>query len=208
VRKTLDVWPPLPIVIQVDVNEKWNVPVDNITAALEHSDRICHLELITYTSSQFETLWEAISQRPFPALTDLIIKKNDNETAPVIPASFWSGSAPRLQTLTLASIPFPGLPKLLLSVTHLVELTLLGIPHSGYISPEAMVTCLFALTRLETLNLRFQSRRSRPDRRSRRPPPQTRILLPVLITFLSKGSANIWRTSRPGSMHLYSTPWG
>ncbi|KAN0109365.1 hypothetical protein V8E52_009337 [Russula decolorans] len=36
-------------------------------------------------------------------------------------------------------IPFPGLPKLLLSATHLVQLWLANIPHSGYISPEAMV---------------------------------------------------------------------
>ena len=43
-----------------------------------------------------------------------------------------------------------------------------------------MVTCLSALTRLEALTIEFESVQSRPDQRSRRPPPQTRILLPVL----------------------------
>jgi len=46
-------------------------------------------------------------------------------------------------------VPYPGLPKLLSSATHLVTLHLLNIPHSGYISPEAMVTALSTLTRLE-----------------------------------------------------------
>ena len=39
-------------------------------------------------------------------------------------------------------IPFPGLPKLLLSATHLVQLWLANIPHSGYISPDVMVAHL------------------------------------------------------------------
>ena len=185
VRKTLSVWPPFPIVIEASGNGTWGV--DNIVAALEHSDRICRLKLITFTSSQFEILWGAMSQQPFPALTDLNIQKNDHETAPVIPASFLSGSAPRLRRFTLFSVPFPGLPKLLLSTTHLVDLTLAGIPHSGYISPEAMVTCLFALTRLESLFLKFQSPRSRPHPRSRRPPPQIRTPLPVLTKLVFIG---------------------
>jgi hypothetical protein len=68
--------------------------------------------------------------------------------AQVVPNSFLGGSAPRLQELTLHEIAFPGLRKLLSSATHLVKLNLWRIPHSGYISPEAMATCLFALTGL------------------------------------------------------------
>jgi len=73
-----------------------------------------------------------------------------------------------------------------LSATHLVELHLSNIPHSGYFSPEVMVTGLSALTRLEYLEIVFESPRSRPDRR-RRPPPPTRTLLPVLTCFEFKG---------------------
>jgi hypothetical protein len=45
-----------------------------------------------------------------------------------------------------------------------------------------MVSCLSALARLESLFIKFLSPQSRPDQESRRPPPQTRILLPVLAT--------------------------
>ena len=53
--------------------------------------------------------------------------------------------------------PASGLPKLLLSATHLVRLYLYNIPHSGYISPEVMASCLSVLTRLESLVIRFKS---------------------------------------------------
>ena len=79
----------------------------------------------------------AAMQQPFPALQDLCLD-SDGETE-VVPVSFLDGSAPRLQTLRLTSIPFPGLPKLLLSATHLVTLSLFNIPHSGYFSPEAII---------------------------------------------------------------------
>ena len=50
-----------------------------------------------------------------------------------------------------------------------------------------MVTCLSVLTRLEILVIGFESPRSRPDRKSRRPPPPTRTLLPVLTEFHFRG---------------------
>jgi hypothetical protein len=90
----------------------------------------------------------------------------------------------------LDHIPFPGLPNLLLSASDLVEISLWHIPHSGYISPEAMVDCLSTLNRLESLWLLFESSRSRPDRESRRPPPQTRLVLPSLAHFEFKGACD------------------
>jgi hypothetical protein len=171
VRQTLDVWPPLPIVIHVLGTKTWDE--GNIIAALEHNDRIC--QLIHVGTEKVL----AAMQQPFPALTHLHIAFGP-ESAPVILASFLGGSAPGLQHLILERIPFPGLPKLLLSATHLVNLHLVRIPHSGYISPEAMVTAVSVLTRLERLQIGFESPQSRPDRRTRRPPPQTRILLPVI----------------------------
>jgi hypothetical protein len=106
---------------------------------------------------------------------------------PVLPDSFLGGSAPRLRYLALVSVPFPGLSTLLLSATHLVQLYLHGIPHSGYVSPEAMATCLSALTSLETLQLEFESPQSCPDQGNRRSPPPTRFILPALIAFWFKG---------------------
>jgi hypothetical protein len=54
VRETLDVWPPLPIVVLDEGYEKWGV--DNITAALERNDRICRLGLLGVPSSQLEKI--------------------------------------------------------------------------------------------------------------------------------------------------------
>ena len=174
VREKLDIWPALPIIVMGDADEI--LGEDNVVAALEHNDRICKFELWRVPSSQWEKILAAM-QQPFPALTLIQLSLND-DTTPVIPASFLGGSAPSLQDVYICGLPFPGLPKLLLSATHLVTLELWRVPHSGYFSPETIVACLSLLTRLEKLGIRFRSPRSRPDHR--RPPPQTRTLLPVL----------------------------
>jgi hypothetical protein len=176
----LDIWPPLPIVISNYCIEKRGV--DNIIAALEHKNRICEVNLENISSSQFEKLL-TIMQQPFPELKSLKFWSHDE--VPVIPASFLGGSAPRLRTLHLEYIPFPELPKLLLSATHLVSLSLWELSHSGFISPDAMVTALSASTRLESLVIRFELpydslREEDPPDWNRRPPPPTRTLLPNL----------------------------
>ena len=51
-----------------------------------------------------------------------------------------------------------------------------------------MLTCLSALTRLETLEIGFESSRSHPDRESR-PPPLTHTLLPALTRLHFKGAS-------------------
>jgi hypothetical protein len=168
----------------------WDVGrVDNVVAALERNDRLYQLRLIDISSSQFEKVFPSM-QQPFPALIHLHVGFGNeiDETTPVVPASFMGGSTPRLQTLNLMHTPFPGLPKLLLSATHLVHLLLSNIPHSGYFSPEAIVTSLSVLTGLKAFVIDFESPRSRPDRRSRRPPPATRTLLPVLTMLGFKGA--------------------
>jgi hypothetical protein len=186
-EETLDLWPPLPIVIAARPDRNWDVY--NIIVALEHTDRICRLDIDSFPSSELEEVLEVMHQ-PFPELTSLELRlhpRSADETALVDPDSFLGGSAPRLELLFLRGISFPGLPKLLLSATHLVCLTLSEIPHSGYISPEAMVTGLAALTRLETLFVKFNSPRSRPRPKSRRPSPPTRTLLPVLAILVFQG---------------------
>jgi len=122
-----------------------------------------------------------------PGANELVIRREDSredETRLVVPESFLGGSAPRLRHLELEGVPFPGLPKLLLSATDLVSLRISVIPHSGYISPEAIVRCLSTLTRLEELALGFKSPLSRPVRR---PHPLTRSVLPALTDFEFKG---------------------
>jgi hypothetical protein len=60
------------------------------------------------------------------------------------------------------------------------------IPDSMYISPEAMVTCLSALTRLSTFKLGFDTPQSLPHRASRYQ-PSTYVDLPALILFQFAG---------------------
>ena len=173
-RDRLDVWPALPLIIW-SYGDHRTGSVDNIIAVFECRDRVCQINLTNVSSSVLEEM-----QQPFPALLFLFLQSVD---MPVVPDSFLGGSAPRLRYIELSNLPFSGLPKLLLSTTHLDILRLRYIPHSGYISPEAMVTALSVLTSLEELTLRFQSPRSCPDRASRRPPPSTRSVLPVLTRF-------------------------
>jgi hypothetical protein len=179
VRETLHVWPPLPIVILGNDNQEWSV--DNIIAALGHSDRVCGVELWHVRSSQMEKVLAAM-QEPFPALTYLDLVSKD-KTEPVVPDSFLGGSAPRLRSLSLDRIPFPSLPRLLLSAADLVNLSLSGVPLSGYISPEAMVAGLSTLTRLKSLWLEFES----PLWESGRQPAPIRALLPALTHIEFKG---------------------
>ena len=127
-------------------------------------------------------------QEPFPALTSF----NLTLYGPValhtrIPDSFLGGYAPHLRRLSLENVTFPALPALLSSATDLVTLSLQGIPRSGYISPEAMVTCLSVLTRLESLKLGFRSSESCPGLRSQNLPSPTRVFLPALTWFEFKG---------------------
>ncbi len=184
-RKKLDSWPPFPIVLTAGYCE--DCRAGNILAILERHDRVCQIEIEEISSS----LWEKalpLMQKPFPTLTDLHLQYNDLDyiTPSVIPDSFLGGSAPRLRKLYLEKLPFLGLPKLLLSTTDLVHLKLDQIPDSGYISPDAIVTCLSTLTRLESFMLCFQSR-FLPEWERRRTSSSTRTLLPSLTFFNFKG---------------------
>jgi len=155
--------------------------MENLVAALKHADRVCEIRLWPVQSSQWEHVLVTM-QQSFPELTDLKIQSED-ETTPVVPDSFLGGFTPRLRSLRFERIPFPGLPKLLLSATGLVKISLQKIPNSGYISPEAMVNCLSTLTKLVELELSFMSPPSCPHRESRPLPPLTRSVLPALQHF-------------------------
>jgi hypothetical protein len=178
----LDVWPAFPLFIECDETAK---SVDGIVAVLERRDRVRYIDLTNFKSSDLEIVLAAM-QAPFPELTNVALMSN-GETVSVLPDSFLGGSAPRLEHLSLDGIPFPGLPNLLLSATHLVTLRLLDIPNPGYFSPEAIVTALSTLTRLESFWLIFESPQSRPDQARQPPPPPTRSVLPALTYFWFKG---------------------
>jgi hypothetical protein len=185
VRETLNVWPPLPIRI-------WSRHLgDNILAALEHRDRVRGVS----TSLQRRLLEHLITvmQESFPALECLSLGAtyNNDEALPVLPSTFLCGSAPRLHRLILRRISLPTLPQLLSSSNDLVYLSLYDIPSTGYISPEAMATCICALTRLTNLRIIFSSgcvdAHTLRDRRAREPSPLTRAVLASLTEFKFSG---------------------
>ena len=159
----------------------------NILAAVEHHDRVREIDLRCVPGWFLERL-ATVAQEPYPELTSLELRSNDG-FASVLPDSFLGGSAPRLRTLVLDSIPSPGLPKPLLTASNLVQLHLNRIPNSGYISPDAMVACVLTMNNLEFFTLEYRSPLSRPDRWSRRPPPRTHVVLPSLTRFRFHGAS-------------------
>ena len=192
-RDTLDIWPPLPLIIR-DFDSYFRVlesrsSRDNVNAALEHNDRVCQIDLDYFSSLHLIYITDsAAMQKPFPELTDLRLCLMDGPGL-MLPDSLLGGTAPRLRSLVFSRVKFPGLPKLLLSTTHLVNLVLDNIPSSGYIPPEAMATSLSALTSLESLYLHFLYPRPRPALETRRPPPLTRSILPSLTYIFFHGAS-------------------
>jgi hypothetical protein len=196
-RDTLDIWPSLPIIV-CNPHDDGPSSLDDIIAALEHNDRVCQIDLgvskdtslgdLTNSALEYVTN-SAAMQKPFLELTDLrLCTFTDDGPEPILPDSFLGGTAPRLRSLRLWDVSFPGLPKLLLSATHLAHLDV-DIPRSGYIPPEVMATSLSALTNLESLWLQFRCPRSRPALESRRPPPLTRSILPSLAKIKFHGAS-------------------
>jgi hypothetical protein len=127
--------------------------MDNVIAVLERSDRVSEIYLKNAPSSHLERVSTAMRE-PFPELTSLLFHSY-YVNVPVLPDSFLGGSAPPLRLFYLDRVPFPGLPKLLLSAPHLVHLRLWNISNYGYFSPETMLTALPTMTSLESLWLQF-----------------------------------------------------
>jgi hypothetical protein len=186
VKKNLSYLPAFPIVISfLDLNFQ-DCDRDNIFAALEHPDRVRVIDLnVIY--SLFEAFEElsVLLQEPFPSLIHLRLESD--EATPALPDTFLAGSAPLLQTIYLAGIPFPAAPTFLLSAHDLVELDLHDIPSAGYIPPGAMVASLAALPRLKVLTFGFEWGVSYPDRILPPVPPITRTVLPALTRFSFEG---------------------
>ena len=129
-------------------------------AALEHRDRVWWIHLQDLPSALLEKL-ATMMQESFPKLNYLRLWADDEtscQAAPVLPEGFLGGSATCLETLWLKGIPFPELPKLLLSTNDLVQCVLEKIPDSGYISPEAMTAALSTCTKLENARHRVPVR--------------------------------------------------
>ena len=187
-KKTLEVWPALPIIVKDYFAENLQLEHANVMDMLKYKDRICEVNVQFVPSPQLEGI--ATIKVPLPALTSLTLQSKD-ESAPALPDSFLDGSALRLQDLSFDGVPSPAVRKLLSSTKGLVSLHLWNIPPSGYISPEEMATSLSTLTKLKRLVLGFRSPRPPTDTEieSRNPPQLTRMVLPALTMFHFKGNS-------------------
>ena len=84
--------------------------IDNTIAALGHNDRVCQIKLSSYKISSPEFTNSAAVQKPLPELTHLWLYRFVQS---ILLDSLLGGTAPRLRSLVLYDVPFPGLPKLL-----------------------------------------------------------------------------------------------
>ena len=186
IRKNLSIWPHFPIAIDYCFPREFIRPEDeDVIAALEHPDRVCYVRLYGHPSPLEEVA--TIMQKSFPVLESLALHAVSSDGNASLSADFLGGSAPSLREISLQFISFPALPTLLSSTSDLVTLTLCRIPTTGYMSPEAMATCLAALPRLKTFFLQFDSATSLPSQIN--PPPTMRSILPALTDFNFHGSS-------------------
>ena len=179
VKKFLGCWPAFPITVSY-THRKGIGPEyeDNLLEALEHSDRVHHINL-HIMENQLAKL-DTVIRKPFPMLTQLHLRRK-SWPKPVLPHGFLSGSASRLQELNLDDVLFPELPKFLMSTRDLVTLHLSRVSvEQDYISPEALVTCLAPLTKLTSLY--FLQSTFLPDQLDPAPVPRTRTVLPALTS--------------------------
>ncbi|KAI0294213.1 hypothetical protein BC826DRAFT_968906 [Russula brevipes] len=172
-----DIWPALPIVIVIRASNYYQEWVEehtpNIITALNHNDRVSEVSFFDVPDEILE-IFAAVMKKPFPLLTSLRIS-SWQATQMVLPDSFLGGSAPRLRSLHLDYVKFPAVWTLLSSSSDLRKLSLRLILGSMHISPDSILSCLSATTRLTTLDLDFGIALSHSDRQ--RP---TRIVLPAL----------------------------
>jgi F-box-like len=190
VKNNLDCWPALPIVMEYPQRSTSffylnpNSDADNIMAALQHSDRICEIQL-NVTTPLLEKL-TTLPQESFPALEYLELE-TDSDNGLILPNEFFVGPFPNLHVLHVARIAFPALQRVLPSARNLVELHLGELPSSGYITPAALLTFLPVMPHLERLFLHFRSPISRPISGGYRPAPQGRAVLLALKWFVFHG---------------------
>jgi hypothetical protein len=179
------IWPPFPIILTNMVGR--NIATDyNLDSVVVHRNRICAINFHDLSDWQCQRLASAMREQ-FPLLVHLRLgySRMSSHIPPALPDRFLGGSAPHLRSLELDRIPFPALPRLLLSATNLAHLTLVSSQHTWYTDPEAIVTGLAVLVSLKSLTMTFLGQLYRENRH---PPPPTRTIFPLSLVLCSEGS--------------------
>src|SRR6266404_5382665 len=185
VLKNLDCWPAtLPIVVDYGGSPALNHPapedVDNIIAALKQTDRITSIRL-TITNSLMEKL--STVEGSFPELVELVLTSQDSGWMPFTAASWW---CPRLRTLHLTRVTFPGLPRFLTSSRNIVYLQLHEVLDDWWFSPDVLTNAFPGMTQLRSLSLHHFS----THHYTASPPPlQERVVFPTLTHFDFQGTS-------------------
>jgi len=188
IRKTPDIWPPLPISIWYPRSSQYrrlaSEDEENVLAALKHPKRICELELAM--TRQLASKSAVSMGASFPVLERLHLRSQDTIRSLNIPIGFLGGSTPQLRHIHLVGTSFPTLPVLLLSTQALVSLQLDEIPNTGYFSPEEFVISLTGMAQLKSLKIHFVAPNS--HERSIDATLPNRVILPALTEFEFKGN--------------------
>ncbi len=149
-RNKLGCWPSIPITLNVKGLRNLNpTEEDNLSTAFEHADRVCSVTL-NVTQRQLRKVVKMML-KPFPVLKHLRVKTFNGSML-----SFPSGFPPGLRELDLSGTFPPPLPSILSLLSDLVHLHLHDLPMIGHVSPEAMVTGLAVMTKLESLTIEFE----------------------------------------------------
>ena len=189
IEPILDSWPTLPLVIRYNGPKSKTMP-DNIIAALRRRDRVCEIDLVLPYALMVSIV--KLIQEPFQALECIRLSVKPASKLPMLifDEALLGGSAPRLKEIRLdgTAFPFPSMQQILSSTTgNLVQLCLSELPDTGYCTPDALVTSLSTLVRLEQLTVDFHSPNYLPQ--SRECPPHERIILPSLSILFYHGAS-------------------
>jgi hypothetical protein len=188
-KKALDRWPTLPIVLWYPQNTIRRGPFiledeSNAYFALQHPNRIREINLFLTNSLLLKTGGLLFSS--FPVLEYLRLESpNATESPPTLPVGFLGGSTPRLRHIHFTGIDFPTLPLLLSSTRNLVSLRLDSVSRSGYFSPETLSNSLSMMTQLKSLMILFLPFLTETGSAGR--PLTVRAILPELNKFHFSG---------------------
>ena len=185
VKKSLDCWSALPIVVQYGGLPALGSPTpedeDNILAALKQSDRVVSISL-TVTSSLLEKL--STIEGTFSQLQDLVLLSQDGLPL-TLPSTFRCDK--RLRRLHSTGIVFPTLlqPLNSNSLINLIDLQLHDSFRPWQFSPATLKIVLCQTTQLRSLSLHFFTTAyyDLPL-----PPYRERAVLPALTRLNYRGS--------------------
>ena len=191
-KKAMDSWSTLPIVVWYTSRSCHPKYEDDASFALQHPNRIRDISLfltrplLLKISTQFRA--------PFPALEylRLEVEYQEAESPPTLPVGFLGGSVSRLCHIHLIGVASPIFPlPLLSSARDLVSLQLSSVSRSAYFSPETLSIGLSTTTRLKLLCIDFLPFASDVfgETGSEGRLPTARAILPVLTKFYFYGDS-------------------